>query len=205
MFFFLIAFSILPIIWGDQALAAQLQDELQAELQSGDILLQELDCYACPYIEAQERTRFAHMGLYLKVEKKDMVLESWGQVRLTTLNDFKARSRSGAKLQVRRLRHIPFSSKQLVQAAAAYLGLSYDEEFLWDNFDDKGEKLYCSELITKVLQAAGVKRLPLKPMRFDVNPDFWRRYFNGRIPWYEPGNSPADFERSQLFMTVGEL
>jgi hypothetical protein len=42
-------------------------------------------------------------------------------------------------------------------------------------------------------------------MKFDINRDGWLKFFQGNPPDDEWGNSPAIFERSDLFYEVGEI
>jgi hypothetical protein len=60
-------------------------------------------------------------------------------------------------------------------------------------------------MITKLLSSFTGVELPIKRMRFDVNRDAWVQYFRGTPPDGKWGNSPGDFERSDLFYLVGEL
>src|SRR5690606_21446587 len=85
-------------------------------------------------------------------------------------------------------------------------GLKYDHDFLWNNLDEEGyEKLYCSELITKLLRGFLGIEVGTRRMKFDRNRDQWIRYFHGNPPDGKIGNSPAVFEQSRLFYEVGEL
>ncbi|MFP5387094.1 MAG: hypothetical protein ACLGHN_13520, partial [Bacteriovoracia bacterium] len=85
-------------------------------------------------------------------------------------------------------------------------GLEYDHDFLWNNLNENGyEKLYCSELITKLLQGFLGVEVGTRQMKFDKNREQWIRYFRGTPPDGKLGNSPAVFENSSLFFEVGEL
>jgi hypothetical protein len=85
-------------------------------------------------------------------------------------------------------------------------GLKYDHDFLWNNLDENGEeKLYCSEMVTKLLQGFMGIEVGTRRMKFDRNRDQWIRYFRGNPPDGKIGNSPAVFEHSELFYVVGEL
>ena len=145
------------------------------------------------------------MGLVLKLETGTFVLESLGSVKLTPLEEYMDKTQRGKRVKVLRFKDIRFSKDELLSSAGHFLGLSYDAEFLWDNYDEFGEKLYCSELITKVLYPFYGETLPKKRMRYDVFRDQWSRYFNGNIPDGKWGNAPADFDRSPLMYSLGEL
>ncbi len=183
------------------------------ELRPGDILLQPLDCWSCSLIEAQEESTYSHMGMVLETQPEVVVIEALGKVRRMTLAEFNARTEKGQKLSVRRFRHpeaqayLRKNKEELKTLFATdFEGLLYDHDFLWNNFDEEGrQKLYCSEMITKLLQYFLNIELPIKRMKFDKNRDQWIKYFKGTPPDGKWGNSPASFENSELFYEVGEI
>jgi hypothetical protein len=186
---------------------------LALDLKVGDVLLQPLNCWSCALIEAQEKSIYSHMGLVIAVRPQIILVEALGQVKYTTLKEFNARTEKGQKLSVRRLRnenHVmnlearKYELQSLFETQ--YQGLEYDQEFLWNNFDQFGrEKLYCSEMIAKLLNSFLGLKLPTKIMKYDQNRELWVQYFHGNPPDGKPGNAPADFERSSLFYEVGEI
>jgi hypothetical protein len=89
--------------------------------------------------------------------------------------------------------------------AREFEGLSYDGAFLWNNRDEKGEKIYCSELVVKLLEPALARPIPTKPMHFVADREAWIRHFKGRPPDGEPGVSPEDLVRSGAFIDLGDL
>ena len=181
---------------------------LSIELKEGDILLQPLSCWSCNLIMQQESSDFAHMGMVIKEDGELKVFEALGEVRVISLDDFIKRTAKGKRILVRRLNpEYDFSpNEEFYKVARKFKNLSYDHGFRWDNFDKKGEKIYCSELVFKIFSPLGF--LPLtgtKIMDFDINPILWDRYFKGDTPRGEYGISPEDFNVSKDFETVGEL
>lgn len=183
------------------------------DLKVGDILLQPMDCWSCYLIEAQEKSIYSHMGMVIEVAPEVKVVEALGSVRSVSLSDFQKRTKKGSQLSVRRLRRdeaVQFMEKNKEHLQKMFRedfeGLQYDEQFLWNNFDEKGlEKLYCSEMISKLLNGFMGIEIPLKKMKFDVYREYWIKYFKGLPPDDEPGNSPATFERSDFYYEVGKL
>ena len=175
------------------------------ELKTGDILLQPLNCWSCSLIEAQEESIYSHMGVYFKLDDSEFVLEAAQTVRFTPLSEFLKKTERGQKILIKRFKSILFTQSDLVERALEFEGLSYDEKFLWNNSDALGEKLYCSELVFKLFDSFYTQKLPLKKMRYDVHREHWEKFFNGDVPDGLWGNSPADFEHSDLFRNVGEL
>lgn len=182
-------------------------------LRPGDILLQPLGCWTCSLIEAEEETIYSHIGVVLSVEPEILIGEAFGSVRKIGFTEFNSKTEAGQKLMVMRFRNDELSND--IQSAALefmqtfdqeFLGAKYDHDFRWNNFDENGaEKFYCSELVSKLFQAFVGIESPIKRMHFQSNRDQWMTYFRGNIPDNEWGNSPGDFERSDLFYQVGEL
>jgi len=169
-----------------------------AAFRPGDVILQPLNCYSCGLIEAQENSSFSHMGLIVQVEPDVLVAEALGRVRVVSLQDFLAkgdRRRAHKLMRPNLIRRV--NLRRLIEPV---LGADFDAAFLWDNLGRDGrEALYCSEFVTKTLAQVMPRPVMPKIMRFDVNREGWRVYFNGNIPDGELGVSPEDFHRSSSF------
>ncbi len=182
------------------------------ELKIGDIILQPLQCWTCHLIMAQEKSPFSHMGLVVSTRPEVLVAESLGSVKLTSLKEFLGRTK-GQHHSVKRFKdasvvqYFRQHEKQFLKFFQDhYEGLPYDPEFLWENVNGNGqEKLYCSEMIAKLLEEFLRIEMPLKKMKYDINREHWIEYFKGNPPDGKWGNAPADFERSLLFYEVGQL
>ncbi|MBY0517388.1 MAG: hypothetical protein K2P81_10790 [Bacteriovoracaceae bacterium] len=177
---------------------------LWASWKVGDVVLQPLRCYLCSMIETHERSIYSHMALVVQTEPEVLVTESWGKVRVTSLSTFINKGDLTRPHLAIRLNEEP--PKDLMEAILPLIGSDYDHDFRWDNLGSDGrEALYCSELITKVLNPYLQNQIPTKIMDYTENHEAWSRYFQGHIPQGLPGNSPADFERSPLFRPVATL
>lgn len=183
------------------------------ELKVGDVLLQPLNCWSCSLIEAQERSIYSHMGIVVETQPVVKVAEALGTVRILSLNEFNARTEKGQRLSVRRLADyeaVNFLQKNKLSFKLFFQnrfeGLQYDKEFLWNNVDEDGfEKLYCSEMVAKLLRGFMGIEVSTKIMKYDINRDEWILYFRGTPPDGKVGNSPTSFETSPLYYEVGEL
>jgi len=184
------------------------------ELKTGDILLQPLNCRLCDLIEAEEQTIYSHIGLVVMVDNTPYVLEAFfGSVKMVTYAEFNKKTQRLQKLRVLRFadepraRFLAAKTAEIVKVfKAKYEGLYYDSDFRWDNYDDKGrEKLYCSELMVKLLNDFIVWDYPIKRMHFSRRPDDWDKHFKNNTPRDEWGNSPGDFERSAEFNHLGDI
>lgn len=171
-------------------------------LRIGDVLLQPKKCYLCRMIEEHESTSFSHMGVVIKGGQNPQIAEALGDVHVIPLDKFLQQGDLTRAVKVLRLKERAFLP--LRDGIMTWLGAEYDRDFQWDNFDEQGrERVYCSEFITKLLNPYLKDQIPTKIMNYDLNREAWWRYFNGRVPDGLPGNSPADFEKSDLFETVG--
>jgi uncharacterized protein YycO len=178
-----------------------------AKLKTGDILLQPLSCWSCSLIEQQENSLYSHIGVYLELDGEGYVFEALGDVNLVTLKQFKARTKKGSNILVRR--HVKsdqilnFNIKEVV---TKYLGKPYDKNYLWNNYYNGKEAFYCSELVFKFFNNLNlIKNTKLKRMPFDINPSLWDRFFKGQTPRGEIGSSPEDFNKSLDFRDVSFL
>lgn len=181
-------------------------------LKVGDVLLQPLDCWSCDLIEAEEQSIYSHIGVVISVSPV-MVADSRRKVEIQTLEQFNSITEKGQRLRVIRFRNEDIvetlqtnASSFLALFKSEFEGLKYDHDFLWDNVDENGnQKLYCSEMISKLFQAFLGLEPFVKRMPFAHNPELWERYFRGNVPRGRWGNSPGDFEKSDRFYVVGDL
>lgn len=183
------------------------------ELKVGDVLLQPRDCWSCSLIEEQENSIYSHMGMIIEVEPELKVLDALGTVKIQSYEAFNKGTQKDQKIAVLRLnredavQHMQDTKEQFLDYyLRMFDGLKYDHDFIWNNLDEDGyEKLYCSELITKLYIGYLGIDVGTRRMKFDKNRDQWIRYFHGNPPDGKIGNSPAVFEQSPLFHEVGEL
>lgn len=185
----------------------------QTRLQVGDILLQPLDCRLCSLIEDEEQSIYSHMGVVVQVQPEILVAEAWFTVRPTPLAEFAKKTERGQRIQILRFRNdrITHDIQKLSGRFFAYFmkefaGKKYDSAYLWNNFDEYGrEMMYCSELVSKLYQGFLGLDMPIKRMHYSRNRELWDIHFKGQTPVGKWGNSPADYERSDMFYSAGEL
>ncbi len=162
--------------------------------------------------------RLNHMGVLVKVQGSDWVLEAYPpKVMLTAFTQFIERSKNSigkVRYLVGRLRP---EWQHLIPAAIAYgrkhLGIPYDNRFLTDE-----EHLYCSELVVDMFKAANGAQefFPEKPMSF-TDPatgeisTAWVNYyhfFGMDVPQGAPGSNPGDVSsdpRLDIIKVVGPV
>jgi hypothetical protein len=151
------------------------------------------------------------MGVVLRYNQQISVLDAYHDVREVPLPEFLKLRDPATEPVILRAKTAPGKSlsdssfQMLLRFKLKFRGRSYDSEFLWDNQDEKGEKLYCSEFAAKFLNAYLPTPIEPKPMHFRVSREDWIRFFKGTPPDGKPGISPADFHRSPLFRNLGTL
>ena len=185
-------------------------DSRALNLKNGDLILEAIPCHLCSLIEAEEKSVYSHMGVLVNDGGTWKVMEAWGKVSLTPLAEFQIRRKKEVPSLILRAipenKKFPFNPKRLLDLfREKFAGHNYDTQFLWNNEDAMGEKLYCSELAAKLINPFLFDGIPTKPMHFIENRSLWIRYFRGNPPDGEPGLAPSDFERSPLFRKVGFL
>ncbi len=182
-------------------------------MRPGDIILQPLNCWLCSLIELEEGSIYSHMGVVLSVTPEVMIGEANGTVKKIKLSEFLSKTEASQRSLLIRFRNEKISEaitstpqKFLETFEKEFEGAQYDNDFLWHNFDENDkEKLYCSEMVAKLFQYYLGIDMPIKLMLYQNYREHWLTYFQGRIPVNQWGNSPADFEKSDLFYKVGEL
>lgn len=156
-------------------------------------------------IIAATGSRYTHCGIVFFDEGRAFVLEAVQPVRVTPLGDFMKRDRSRV-FAVKRLRTpvTPDAYRKAKRWALKQVGKDYDPRFRWDNRD-----LYCSELVWKVYQKAGVRLC--EPRRFrdyrldrpEVKRIVDERYGGiDRLPMDEKVVAPSDIAESELLLEV---
>ena len=177
------------------------------DLQIGDIILQDLNCWSCKLIEEQENSAYSHMGIFVIKDQKPYIFEALGKVKLTGLNDFINRTAKDGHLRIIRTKdYLDTSSLYKIMNKLLSQNLNYDHEFRWNNVDERGEIMYCSELVFKVWQSLKlINDLKPKIMNFDINPLDWDRFFKGNTPRGEIGISPEDFNKASEYFWVKDI
>ena len=102
---------------------------------------------------------FTHCGIVFRMDGDWWVLEAVQPVRITSISTFLKERAEVGPIVVRRLK-TPVgaaASKRAREWAAGQIGKNYDLQFRWDD-----DKLYCSELVWKLFQHAGVELCPLR-------------------------------------------
>lgn len=172
------------------------------DIRPGDFILISLNCYSCPIIEDETNSPYSHSGLIIEEVGKLYVLEALGKVQKTPFERFLKYRRPNTTADIFRPHEFQnedptLNAKILKKFNHEFKGKPFDSFYLWDNFDQNGnELLYCSEMITKLINHFLSNDIPTDPMDFTKNWDYWDRFYQGNVPQGQPGNGPEVFSRA---------
>lgn len=201
---FLFFFMVIPFI-----ISANEKGLEHFSLQPGDVILVPLKCHSCYYIEKETNSDYSHVAVVLD-SHGPLLAHSLGRVSTITASSLQGLKDPDRPFKIIRL--LEWSTHQdeqiSLQLKSTYYqffdGLTYDQHYRWDNVDHNGkELLYCSELITKLLNPFLEQKIPIYPMDYSLHWSFWLQWFEGQVPQGLLGNSPATLEKSELFKTLG--
>lgn len=185
--------------------ALQAKETNPFALQDGDIVFSGSASGQGAAITAATGSPITHCGVAFKKEGRWMVLEAVQPVRVSLLENFIA-SADKDTFTARRLKTAitPESYQKAREWATTQIGRNYDILFGWDD-----EKLYCSELVWKFYQQAGVELCPLRKFRDydlqkpEVKKMIERRYGSmEKLPMDEKVVAPSDIFASVLLIEV---
>jgi hypothetical protein len=174
-------------------------------LQEGDIVFSSSERGQGEAIIAATGSPYTHCGIVFEKDGKMMVLEAVQPVGVVTLERFMTLSEPGTFTAKRLKTTVTPALYQKARAwAQQQMGRNYDARFLWDDTN-----LYCSELVWKIYQKAGVELCPPRKFRdYDLEKPAVRKIiqqrFGGmdRVPMDEKVVAPSDIAGSTELMEV---
>ena len=175
------------------------------DFREGDIVFSSSEAGQGEAIIAATASPFTHCGIVFVKDGRLMVLEAVQPVRASTLEDFIARGKPEAFAALRLKTALTPEAYQKARVwAEAQIGRDYDVRFGWDD-----KKLYCSELVWKVYQHAGVELCPPRKFRdYDLQRPAVKRIIEQRyggmdkLPLDEKVVAPSDLAASPLLAEV---
>jgi len=180
------------------------------QLKVGDVILISLNCMQCRYIESETGAPYSHSSIVLQTIPNILVAQALGSVHVTTLDKFLKPMTPKSIISVMRPREFQnnsLSDKLVKIYYSNFDGLPFDGQYLWENVDEWGrEKIYCSELILKLLNTVLTKSIEPEILIYQKHFDYWDKVFKGNVPQNEWGNSPASlFRDRENFEYIGQL
>jgi uncharacterized protein YycO len=175
------------------------------ELKEGDIVFQSTAGPQAKAIADATGSPYTHCGVVIEAEGQLLVLEAVQPVRVTPIQSWIARSSSGIFHARRLIRPVdPANRDKVSKWIHQQTGKNYDLRFAWSDTE-----LYCSELVWKLYQQAGVELC--KPQAFrdynlqapSVQAMIKQRYGSiANLPLSEPVVAPSDIAESKLLAEV---
>lgn len=203
--FAVVSFAFAGMITGALAFKDKAPAHATYALQEGDIVFHGNAGEQCDAIREATGSPYTHCGVVFEKDGRLMVLEAVQPVRVTTVEAFQQRSLPGS-FHARRLKQ-PADPAAINKAKAwgsKQTGRNYDYLFGWED-----GALYCSELVWKAYQQAGIELC--EPRRFHdyrldspkVKAIVAKRYGSAdKLPRDEPVVAPGDLAGSPLLVEV---
>jgi len=181
------------------------REETPYALQEGDIVFSSSSQGQGKAIMDATGSPYTHCGIVQIKGDQFLVLEAVQPVSVTPLATFISHSDPGT-FTAKRLKNAitPAAYQQAQTWALTQLGKSYDDQFRWDD-----QRMYCSELVWKIYQKAGVSLC--EPRKFrdyrldqpEVLKVIEQRYGSlENVPKDENVVAPGDLAISPLLMDV---
>ena len=171
--------------------------------QNGDVIFHTSLSRQSAAIQIATESPYSHVGIVYIKDNKPYVFEAIGTVSSTPLKTWISRGEDQKYIVLRTKKEL--SQEQLArmkQEGDSHLGKKYDVKFEWDD-----EKMYCSELVWKVYQAADIKlSTPHKMKSYNFEDprvlkeleDRWHQ----KINWNESVVAPVDLVESKKLTVV---
>lgn len=116
----------------------------------GDVIFIESQSSQSPYIKLVQGSKWTHCGILVNTPSGLQVLEASNVVKLTPIDKFISKSKSGYRILYSKDDLQPIEYQK-------YLGIPYDLEFKSNN-----GKFYCSELVYQIYKDQGIIKCPMK-------------------------------------------
>lgn len=198
-------FKIVACLVLVSGLGLQAREKSPYLLQEGDIVFSGSAKGQGEAVIAATASPYTHCGIVFEKDGRLMVLEAVQPVGITTIEDFMSHGHPDS-FTARRLKTTvaPASYRKARAWAVAQIGRNYDAQFRWDD-----RNLYCSELVWKIYQHAGVEICAPRRFRdYDLQRPAVRKIINQRyggierLPMDEKVVAPSDLAASPLLVEV---
>jgi hypothetical protein len=169
----------------------------------GDILFQTSRSAQSVAIQKATHSRYSHVGIVLFRNGRPFVFEAVQPVKFTPLAAWISRGMGAHFVAKRARKPLPAGAVAAFhRLAARYADKAYDLTFEWSD-----RRMYCSELVWKLYQAAGIELSPLAKLgSFDLSDpevrQILKQRYGDKVPLDEPVVAPSAIFDSPLLITV---
>jgi uncharacterized protein YycO len=173
------------------------------KFKNGDIIFHTSKSSQSKMIQDVTESKFSHVGIIYIKDGETYVLEAIQPVKITPLNEFINRgvdskyavSRYNKDLNENQL-------KRMFEYGYSQLGKNYDLKFEWSE-----DKMYCSELVYKIYESAGIKLCGVNKFSdYDISSNEIQNEINRRyktkININEPVVTPVDLYKTSSVHTI---
>lgn len=175
--------------------------------QDGDIIFQSSKSRQCEAVKYATHSDISHCAILFNDEGTWYVLEAVEPVQKITLSEFIRRG-TGQHYTIKRMKDNSALNDTQVKKMRAkgntLIGKHYDIYFNWNN-----SEIYCSELVWKLYQEAGIELCKTKKLKdFDLtNPlviEMMKKRYGSKIPYEEAVVAPSDIYHADNLKLVEE-
>ncbi|MFI5203811.1 MAG: YiiX/YebB-like N1pC/P60 family cysteine hydrolase [Flavobacteriales bacterium] len=177
------------------------------DYQMGDIIFQTTSGKFMLPIQQATGSDFTHCGLVAVGKNGNVfVIEAYDSVMRTPIDAWVKRGVNGKfavlRLKQRNMRMSESAQVKLKHQAKTYLGLPYDSYYGWGD-----DKMYCSELVYKLMNAAGIVLCKQRALKdYDLSSaqvkKALQQVYKGNVPYSEQMVAPADIMGSTELETI---
>jgi len=173
------------------------------KFKNGDIIFHTSKSSQSKMIQDVTESKFSHVGIVYIKDDETYVLEAIQPVKITPLNEFINRGVDSKYVVVRYNKDLNENQlKRMFEYGYSQLGKNYDLKFEWSE-----EKMYCSELVYKIYESAGIKLCDVNRFSdYDISSDKVQDEINRRykteININEPVVTPVDLYESFSVHTI---
>jgi Permuted papain-like amidase enzyme, YaeF/YiiX, C92 family len=177
-----------------------------SDLRAGDIVFQQSVSPQCQAIKSATGSDWTHVGIVLENSGKLVVLEAVEPVRVTSLEDWFARSKVNAAKRLVNAESLltPDVLVQMNSLGENWVNRHYDIGFGWTD-----DELYCSELVYKLydrvlnVQIGQIKQLKDYDLNSPIVKKIMKQRYGEAIPYEEWMIAPGAMYDSALLESVG--
>jgi uncharacterized protein YycO len=170
---------------------------------NGDIILHTSKSNQSKMIQDVTESKYSHVGIIYIKDDEIYVLEAVQPVKITPLNEFINRGIDSKYTVVRYNKDLTENQlKKMFEYGYSQLGKNYDLKFEWSE-----DKMYCSELIYKIYESAGIKLCDINKFSdYDISSNEVQNEINRRyktkININEPVVTPVDLYKTSSVHTI---